>query len=136
MNIHNYLKIILPALFFLFALTSCTTTHRQSNSPNTTYKPGFYQKGLASYYDSSLKGHKTANGERYDPDLLTAANKTLPINTIVKVTAMKTGLSVVVRINDRGPYAHNRIIDLSEAAAKKIGIHSLGVAMVSIYIVK
>ena len=89
---------------------------------------------MASYYASSLAGNKTASGEKYDPELLTAAHKTLPFNTVVLVKSIRTGRSVVVRINDRGPYSKRRIIDLSEAAAKKIGIDRQGVAEVKIYL--
>ena len=96
----------------------------------------FYQKGIASYYNSHWKGLKTASGERYDPKLLTAASKTLPINTIVMVKSINNGRYVIVRINDRGPYSKNRVIDLSEAAAKKIGLYKKGLAKVDIFLLR
>ncbi len=80
------------------------------------------QQGVASYYADSLQGHKTASGEPYDKHALTAAHRHLKFGTRVKVTSLKTGKSVVVRINDRGPYAKHRMIDLSRAAAEKIGL--------------
>lgn len=80
------------------------------------------EEGDASYYADSLHGNKTASGELYDKDALTAAHPSLPFGTQVKVTYIKTGKSVVVVINDRGPHAKNRIIDLSGAAAQKIGL--------------
>ena len=80
------------------------------------------QEGEASYYADTLDGNKTASGAVYDKDALTAAHRTLPFGTRVKVTYLKTGNSVEVVINDRGPHATNRIIDLSGAAASKVGM--------------
>lgn len=80
------------------------------------------EEGEASYYADSLHGSKTASGELYDKHALSAAHHSLPFGTRVKVTYLKTGHSVVVVINDRGPYAKGRIIDLSGAAAKQIGL--------------
>ena len=87
-------------------------------------------RGKASWYGPGFQGRLTANGERFNTNALTAAHKTLPFGTKVKVTHAKTGKSVVVRINDRGPYAHGRVIDLSKASARAIGI--LGVADVAL----
>jgi len=84
------------------------------------------EAGEASYYADSLNGRKTASGELYDKDALSAAHRSLPFGTKVKVTYLKTGQSVVVVINDRGPYAKDRIIDLSGAAAKQIGLIEAG----------
>src|SRR3954468_20578547 len=80
------------------------------------------QTGAASWYGPGFHGKKTANGERFNTHDLTAAHKTLPFGTKVRVTNERTGQSVVVRINDRGPYAHGRVIDLSTAAAEAVGI--------------
>ena len=80
------------------------------------------QSGAASWYGPGFHGKKTANGERFNTHDLTAAHKTLPFGTKVRVTNEQTGKSVVVRINDRGPYAHGRVIDLSKAAAEAVGI--------------
>ena len=80
------------------------------------------QSGAASWYGPGFHGKKTANGERFNTHDLTAAHKTLPFGTKVRVTNERTGKSVVVRINDRGPYAHGRVIDLSKAAAEAVGI--------------
>lgn len=88
--------------------------------------------GLASYYWQS---QMTANGEQFDRRALTAAHNTLPFNTQVKVTHVATGRSVVVRINDRGPFKPGRIIDLSEAAAAALGIERLGLAAVKLAVV-
>jgi rare lipoprotein A len=93
-------------------------------------EPG--QRGKASYYGASLQGHKTANGERFDLHALTAAHRTLPFGTRVRVTNLANGRQVVVRINDRGPYAHGRIIDLSEEAARRLDCLAEGVVDVRI----
>lgn len=88
--------------------------------------------GSASWYGSRFQGRKTANGERFDMHQLTAAHRTLPFGTKVRVTNRNNGKSVVVRINDRGPYSGNRIIDLSRSAAKAVGMISQGVASVKL----
>ncbi|HUX22275.1 MAG TPA: septal ring lytic transglycosylase RlpA family protein [Spirochaetia bacterium] len=92
--------------------------------------------GLASWYGSRFHGRLTANGEVYDMNKLTAANKTLPFGTVVKVTNLENGKAVDVTINDRGPFVAGRIIDLSRAAAEAVGLTSMGVAKVRLHIVK
>src|SRR4051794_16955062 len=84
------------------------------------------QHGAASWYGPGFHGKRTANGEKFNTHELTAAHKTLPFGTEVRVTNERTGRSVVVRINDRGPYAHGRVIDLSKAAAEAVGIAGVG----------
>ena len=86
--------------------------------------------GKASYYGAELAGNPTANGETFDPSELTAAHRTLPFGTRVRVTNERNGESVVVRINDRGPFHGNRVIDVSTAAAKEIGLKRTGTAPV------
>jgi len=93
---------------------------------------GFVQRGIASWYGNKFHGHKTSNGEIYDMYAMTAAHKTLPIPCYVQVTNLKNGRQVTVRINDRGPFHENRIIDLSYAAAKKLGITGNGTGLVEI----
>ena len=88
--------------------------------------------GAASYYGAELAGNPTANGERFDPSDLTAAHRTLPFGTRVRVTHARTGESVVVRINDRGPFHGDRVIDLSKAAADAIGLTRSGTADVAL----
>lgn len=92
-------------------------------------------RGIASYYGKKFHGRRTANGERFDMRAMTAAHKTLPFGTMVRVTNPSNGRSVIVRINDRGPYAHGRTIDLSRAAAEQIGIISRGHGQVELDIV-
>jgi rare lipoprotein A len=86
--------------------------------------------GTASWYGAELAGHRTASGERFNPNELTAAHRTLPLGTRVKVTYH--GRSVVVRINDRGPFAGHRMIDLSRAAAEEIGLRRAGSGKVTL----
>lgn len=88
--------------------------------------------GVASWYGSKFHGRTTANGEKYDMNSLTAAHKTLPFGTKVKVTNTRNGKSVVVRINDRGPYAGKRVIDLSRSAAQAVGMVNSGTAQVKL----
>ncbi len=94
------------------------------------------QEGEASYYDDTLNGRKTASGEFYDKNALTAAHRSLPFGTRVKVTCLETGQSVEVVINDRGPYAKGRIIDLSSAAARRIGLLDAGYGKVRLEVVE
>jgi rare lipoprotein A len=96
----------------------------------------FYQKGKASYYSDKLQGRKTASGERYNKKALTAAHRKLPFDTQVKITNPRTRQSVIVRINDRGPFAKGRVIDVSRAAAEKIGLVQCGIADVVVEIIE
>jgi rare lipoprotein A len=102
----------------------------QPDSPPATLLQRIVALGQASFYGRGLQGRRTASGERFDRKALTAAHPTLPFGTLVQVENLITGRSVVVRINDRGPYSHGRIIDLSEAAGGAIGLR--GVAPVRI----
>lgn len=95
-------------------------------------KPGHAQKGIASYYHDSLHGRKTASGQTYNKNLPSAAHKTLPLGSKVRVTDTRTGKSIVVKVNDRGPFVKGRIIDLSRSAAKKLGMIKKGVAKVEV----
>jgi rare lipoprotein A len=92
--------------------------------------------GYASYYSSRFQGRRTASGERYNRNALTAAHPSLPFDTLVKVTNQNNGRSVVVRINDRGPFDGDRIIDVSRAAARRLGMLAAGVAPVRLEIVR
>jgi len=103
--------------------------------PKSTVPIGWTQKGIASWYGPNFHGKYTSNGEIYNMYALTAAHKTLPMNTIVKVTNLNNSKSVIVRINDRGPFVKNRIIDLSYTAGKKIGLDRVGTAPVKLVVV-
>jgi rare lipoprotein A len=96
---------------------------------------GWSEEGIASWYGPNFHGKYTSNGEIYNMYDYTAAHKTLPMNTKVKVTNLNNGKSVIVRINDRGPFVKGRIIDLSYAAGKEIGIDKTGTAPVRLKIV-
>lgn len=87
---------------------------------------GTVQSGRASWYGPGFHGRRTASGERFNTGAMTAAHRTLPFGTRVEVRNASTGRRVVVRINDRGPYAHGRIIDLSRASAQALGISGVG----------
>ncbi|HEX6852699.1 MAG TPA: septal ring lytic transglycosylase RlpA family protein [Candidatus Polarisedimenticolaceae bacterium] len=93
------------------------------------------ETGLASWYGKAHHGQRTASGERFDMHALTAAHRTLPFGTIVRVTDLEGGNSVNVRINDRGPFRRDRIIDLSYEAARKLGVVARGTARVEITVV-
>jgi rare lipoprotein A len=115
--------------------------HRGSSKPYTalgrTYTPlsgdvAFSQRGMASWYGRQFHGNRTANGELYDMLGMTAAHPILPLPSYVRVTNVRNGRSVIVRVNDRGPFKHDRVIDLSYAAAAKLGIASAGTGEVEI----
>ena len=108
---------------------ACATAPPQQEKPQML-------RGIASWYGQEFAGRTTANGEIFDPLLLTAAHRTLPFGTVVDVHNAKTGQSVRVRINDRGPYIGNRMIDLSYAAAQQIGLIEPGSGEVDLTVVK
>jgi rare lipoprotein A len=93
---------------------------------------GYRQRGIASWYGNKFHGRKTSSGEPYNMYAMTAAHKTLPIPTYLRVTNLNNGRSIIVRVNDRGPFVKNRIIDLSYVAARKLGIIRQGTGMVEI----
>jgi rare lipoprotein A len=95
-----------------------------------------FQSGMASWYGPGFQGNPTASGEPFNQYALTAAHLGLPFGTRVRVINMDNGRSVVVRINDRGPFAHGRVIDLSRGAAEAIGVVSSGVAPVRLELVR
>ncbi len=97
---------------------------------NTVRK--FSQTGTASWYGRQFHGRKTASGETFDMNAMTAAHRSLPLNCYIRVTNRNNGKSVVVKVNDRGPFHGNRVVDLSYGAAKKLGITNAGVGNVSI----
>lgn len=125
----------------LFAITGCAAT-RPSAAIDPPDPPPHSQKahghahhgqtGYASYYARAHDGLRTASGERYDMDEMTAAHRTLPFGTRVRVTNLENGRHAVVRINDRGPFRKGRVIDVSYAAARKLGLVHSGVAKVRV----
>jgi rare lipoprotein A len=96
------------------------------------HEPGYDRDGVASFYAEDFHGRRTANGEIFDMGALTAAHPTLPLPSYVHVTNLENGRAVLVRINDRGPYAHDRIIDLSRFVASRLGFERAGTARVRV----
>jgi len=94
------------------------------------------EEGIASYYADEFNGRRTSNGEIFDMNKLTAAHKSLPFNSVVKVLNLDNGKSVVVRVNDRGPFVEGRVIDLSLAGAKAIGMIGTGTARVALEVLE
>lgn len=111
----------------LLLVQACSSDPGPATSPAS---PGYSAEGKASFYGSRHHGRKTASGERFDKNALTAAHKTLPFGSRVRVVNLRNRQSVVVRINDRGPYARGRIIDLSEQAARQLNMIRDGVVPV------
>jgi rare lipoprotein A len=123
-KVSTMMKLLIPAsagaMLALLSLPSFAAT------------PGQVQSGIASYYHDSLHGNRTASGQIYDKNKLSAAHKTLPLGSRVRVTDKRTGKSIVVRVNDRGPFVKGRIIDLSRRAAKELGIIQRGITPVKV----
>ena len=119
----------------VFTLIGCAPSLTMAKGPGKAASIG-PREGVASYYGKKFQGRRTASGERFDMHKYTAAHRTLPFGTRVKVTNVSNGKSVVVRINDRGPFKRGRIIDISYVAARAIGIVGKGSGRVRIEIVK
>lgn len=115
-------------------LVSCS-----SPAPRPTYFPGYpigyVERGMASWYGPGFHGNKTANGERYDMHKLTAAHRTLPLGSVAVIRSTHTGRQVTVRINDRGPFAKGRVLDLSLAGAQALGIVGNGTDQIELRVV-
>jgi len=123
--------VLLLLLGAVLAMSGCGGG---SGAPSS--EPGSIQEGEASYYAHKFHGRTTANGEIYDENKMTAAHKTLPFGTTVRVTNLASGKKVVVRINDRGPFVKGRIIDLSYKAAGELDYISRGVVKVRVEVLK
>jgi len=119
----------------VWAKSATLTTKESDKSIVTRNKKIPAEIGIASYYANCLDGKATACGDRYCANKLTAAHKTLPFGTIVRVSMLSTGKEVVVVVNDRGPYSKKRMIDLSFKAAREIGLIRAGVAKVKLEVV-
>jgi rare lipoprotein A len=123
-------------MFFIRIIVILVTLAFFNSEPvNAQLLLGEIQTGKASYYASSLHGRKTAFGEKFQSTELSAAHRTYPLNTMLEVTNLANNEKVVVRVNDRGPYARSRVVDLSIEAAKILGIVTKGVANVAIRVV-
>jgi rare lipoprotein A len=115
-----------------FSLTLTFGDIQTVSAASSSAKANFRQVGTASWYGPGFNGRKTASGERFDQNKLTAAHRSLPLDTVVKVTNLDNGKAVKVLINDRGPYVGKRVIDLSHAAARKLDMTEDGTARVRI----
>jgi rare lipoprotein A len=123
-------RIVSAAIACAVLLTACGGSQEAADGSRDVRIPN--ARGTASYYADKFEGRQTASGEVYDHDKMTAAHRSLPFGTKVRVIRVDTGASVVVRINDRGPFKPGRIIDLSKTAARKLGIVQAGLAEVRI----
>jgi len=126
---------VFSALLIPMLLTvSAAAQDMQASDEPAVEAPDFTEidGGMASYYGDELAGNRTASGERFDPRQMTGAHRSLPFGSMVRVTNVSNGDSVVVRINDRGPFSRGRIIDISHAAAREIGMHRSGTARVKL----
>jgi rare lipoprotein A len=129
---------LIGALAVSVTLVGCAGSYPRGTRPVTFDPRAYYQKralavleGTASYYADSLAGRATASGEAYDPRYYSAAHRTLPLGTILRVTRVQTGDWVLVRVNDRGPFASaERILDLSKVAARRLDMLRAGVVRV------
>ena len=122
-------RLVLTAILVLLA--GCASPP-PAGTPPAAGTPVYRAEGQASWYGQRHHGRRTASGERFDQHALTAAHRSLPFGSRVKVTHLRSQRSVVVRINDRGPYGRGRIIDLSRAAAERLGMLRSGVAPVRV----
>jgi rare lipoprotein A len=117
-------------LVMLICSSSCALFHHAPSSG------GDEEEGEASFYASSLEGHRTASGEPYRGDALTCAHRTLPFGTLLEVRMLSNGRTVKVRVNDRGPFVSGRIIDVSYRAARELGLIARGSARVRLTVIK
>ncbi|KAA8734986.1 septal ring lytic transglycosylase RlpA family protein [Acinetobacter qingfengensis] len=119
-------------LFKTMLLAILAISPMMTLSSQTQAKTGFVQSGMASWYGREFHGRKTASGDRFNANALTAAHRSLPLNCYIRVTNKSNGKSVVVKVNDRGPFHGNRVLDLSYGAAQAIGLANAGVGNVKI----
>ena len=139
----RFARSTLYIAFALALLSACGRKHRKvhtARQPRAQHQPravpvGTMEEGLASWYGIPYHGRPAADGEIYDMETLVAAHRTLPFNTWLKVTDLNNGLSVTVRVIDRGPFVRNRIIDLSKAAARQIQMIGPGTARVRLEVI-
>ena len=134
LRIRFFVPVACALLFFGCGAGSPRFLSRPQSEKDQSEPPQL--EGIASYYADEFNGRTTSNGETYDMNAMTAAHRTLPFNTVVRVTNLQNHLTVLVRINDRGPFKDDRVIDLSFGAAKKVGLIPTGTAPVTLEIVQ
>jgi rare lipoprotein A len=149
---HHRAKLTVVAIASWLLLTAAVTIGEPASADQITWvgkpyvingvryvpraDPDYDDYGVASWYGPGFHGNLTANGEIFDMHALTAAHRTLPFGTQVKVTNLRSGKSVVLTINDRGPFVEGRLIDVSRRAASLLGIHKAGIAPVRVEVVE
>jgi peptidoglycan lytic transglycosylase len=135
-------RLLVGVMVGLGALAGCAPratrpTPREEPEGVRPEKPppprAYLEEGLASYYGPNLAGRPTASGEKFNPKALTAAHRKLPFGACLRVVNMENGRSVEVRVNDRGPFVQGRVVDVSTAAAKQLGMMEKGLARVRLY---
>ena len=126
--------LVIAVVFIITLAAGCS-----SPAPKPVYFPGYpigyVERGMASWYGPGFHGNKTANGEQYDMNKLTAAHRTLPLGSIAIVRSTTTGKEVTIRINDRGPFAKGRVLDLSYAGARTLGMVGQGTAQIELRVI-
>jgi rare lipoprotein A len=126
-------SLLMPILFVAACNTTTDPTETGSISTKAIETGREMQRGQASWYGPGFHGRRTASGERFNSYDMTAAHRSLPFGTRLRVVNETNGRSVVVRVNDRGPFAHRRIIDLAKGPAQQLGLTSAGTAYVSLH---
>jgi rare lipoprotein A len=130
-------QVSVVLVMLALASVGCATARRPSVPDSVGGpEPGVRIDGLASWYGQQHQGLKTASGETFDMNKLTAAHRTLPFGTRLRVTNVENGKSVVVRVNDRGPHVAGRVLDLSYRAAQALGMTGAGVARVEVVVIR
>ena len=117
--------LLAASLFVTASIIASPAKNDSAKAPANAAAHHWYQVGRASWYGSKFQGHKTANGERYDMNAFTCAHRTLPLGSWIRVTNLRNHKSTFVRVNDRGPVPTSRVLDLSYAAARKLGVGGL-----------
>jgi rare lipoprotein A len=126
-------RLIVNSILSIYLASFCTFGHAKTASPKTEASA---HTGIASYYSDRFHGRRTANGERFDQNALTAMHRTLPFGTRLRVTNLANNHSVEVRVNDRNPHLRRRVLDLSRRAANELGFVRAGLARVKFEVVK
>ena len=132
---HRRIRLVLLAVWAIIGMLGIVQLITAEGRADTAPRPEHETEGYASWYAGKFQGRTTASGEIFDTNELTAAHKTLAFGTVVRVTNLKNGMDVEVRVNDRGPFVEGRIIDLSRAAADAIGMTADGVVPVSLTVI-
>ncbi|MBA2252014.1 MAG: septal ring lytic transglycosylase RlpA family protein, partial [Nitrospirales bacterium] len=116
-------------------LVGCAGTAPRGTDHPSGYPMGYHEQGMASWYGPGFDGRRTASGERFDMRQLTAAHRTLPFGSIVQVRSLSNDRRIIVRINDRGPFARGRVLDLSQGAASQLGMIGQGTHQVELKVI-